>query len=62
MQQPLSTPPPADGRDQPADQDAYAAFWNCVEDSEPPVRADVTVDAGQPADAYEQFLASADTD
>lgn len=60
MQQPLSPSPPVDALDQPADQDAYAAFWNCVEDTEILAGADVPVETGQPADAYEQFLADTD--
>lgn len=56
MQQPLSPPPSAD-------QDAYTAFWHCVEDTDSRAAdVDVPIEAGPPSDAYEQFLASADAD
>ena len=58
MQQPLSPPTQVAALGPPADQDAYAAYWNCVEDSEALV--DVPVEAGQPANAYEQFLTDTD--
>jgi hypothetical protein len=62
MQQPLPSPRPADDRELSADQDAYATFWNCVEDADPQAEATAPVESTAPADAYEQFLASTDAD
>jgi hypothetical protein len=62
MQQPLPTPHAADVRDLPADQDAYTAFWNCVEDADSQAEATAPSESTQPADAYEQFLANTEAD
>jgi hypothetical protein len=64
MPQPIEPTTSPDDRSSAVGQDAYAAFWDCVEDSDrPPTVAPAAglVTDGS-ADAYQLFLDYADAD